>query len=161
MYFINQNYQYTWLHIFSITQLWKSFNLTEKVPILRLLPNWKGGFYFLQSWHLLYNRIYYFCVKCFRSIHVNKLFVVYFVTVNGCISGSISLIGVVNYNWIVGDEISTLNFSPFFNPKLRPFLFSICLEQNEASLTSITSQTPKVRLAEDGISSTLLFFVLC
>ena len=70
-------------------------------------------FIFLQSWHLLYNRIYYFCVKCFRSIHVNKLFVVYFVTVNGCISGSISLIGVVNYNWIVEDEISTLNFSPF------------------------------------------------
>ena len=78
-----------------------------------------------------------------------------------CISGSISLIGVVNYNWIARDEISIMNFSPFFNPKLRPFLFSICLEQNEASLTSITSQTPKVRLAEDGISSTLLFFVLC
>ena len=52
-------------------------------------------------------------VKYFRSTKIYKLFVEYFLTVNGCISGSISLIGVVNYNWIAGDEISTLNFSPF------------------------------------------------
>ena len=49
--------QYTWLHIFAVTQLRESFNLTEKSAYFASSFQLKEWFLFLQSWQVLYKNL--------------------------------------------------------------------------------------------------------